>query len=50
MAYLVAIEDRKRADYQAEMARNIDDKDPSHWLTLEEFDRRMSLREDDSQE
>jgi hypothetical protein len=50
MAYLVSIEDQKDASYREEMARKIDDKDPSHWLTLEEFDKKLSLREDERPE
>ena len=43
MAYLVSIEDQKHAEYVAEMARRIDDKDPSHWITLEELEKRLGL-------
>jgi len=43
MAYLVAIEDQKDTEYKAEMARRIDDKDPSHWITLDELEKRLSL-------
>jgi hypothetical protein len=43
MAYLVAIEDRKHAEYMAKLARKIDDKDPSHWITLEELEKRLGL-------
>ncbi len=50
MAHLVAIEDRKRPAYRAEMARKIDDKDPSHWLTLEEFDRLLAERDSERPE
>jgi hypothetical protein len=46
MAYLLSIEDHKDADYAAKMARLIDDKNPSNWMTLEELDKRLSLRED----
>lgn len=28
-----------------ELSRKIDDKDPSHWLTLEEFGKRLGLTE-----
>ncbi len=45
MVFLVAIEDRKRPVYRAEMARKIDDKDPSHWLNLEEFDKLLAERD-----
>jgi hypothetical protein len=43
MAFLVSIEDQKRTEYMAEMARKIDDKDPSHWITLEELEKRLGL-------
>ncbi len=43
MAYLVSIEDRKHADYMAKLARKIDDKDPSRWITLEELEKRLGL-------
>ena len=47
MAFLIAIEDRKDPEYGAKMARKIDDNDPSHWVTLEEFDRRLSFTDDE---
>ena len=50
MAFLIAIEDRKDPEYGAKMARKIDDNDPSHWVTLEEFEKRLSLREDEKHE
>jgi hypothetical protein len=43
MAYLVAIEDQKHAEYLAKLARKIDDKDPSHWITLEELEKKLGL-------
>jgi hypothetical protein len=43
MAHLVALEDRKHAEYLAMLARRLDDKDPSHWLTLEELEKRLGL-------
>ncbi|MEI9997831.1 MAG: hypothetical protein WDO13_00975 [Verrucomicrobiota bacterium] len=36
---LNSIEDQRNAEHMAEMARLIDDKDPSHWVTLEELKR-----------
>jgi hypothetical protein len=45
MAFLIAIEDRKDPEYAAKMARKIDDNDPSHWVTLEEFEKRFSFGE-----
>lgn len=47
---LNSIEDQRNAEHMAEMERLIDDKDPSHWVTLDEFRKRMSLREDGPQE
>ena len=46
IAYLVSINQRENPEYRAKMARKIDDNDPSHWLTLEEFDRRLSIKDD----
>jgi hypothetical protein len=43
MAYLVSIEDQKHVEYMEKMARKIDDKDPSHWITLEELEKRLGL-------
>ena len=43
MAYLVSIEDQKHADYMEKLARKIDDKDPSHWITLEELEEKLGL-------
>jgi hypothetical protein len=47
LAFLVAIVDRKYSDDKAAITRMIDDKNPANWLTLEEFDKRLSLREDE---
>ena len=47
MAFLIAIEDRKNPEYMAAMARKIDDNDPSHWLTLEEFEKELSLSKEE---
>ncbi len=47
MAFLIAIEDRKNPEYLASLARKIDDKDPSHWVTMEEFEKRFSLGGDE---
>jgi hypothetical protein len=43
MAYMIAIEDQGRAGYAAELARKIDDKNPDHWLTAEECERKLGL-------
>jgi len=47
---LNSIEDQRDAAYRAEMARKIDDKDPSHWITLEEMEKRLSLGKYDAGE
>jgi len=47
MAFLIAIEDKRNTEYMAALARKIDDNDPSHWVTLEEFDRRLSFTDDE---
>jgi len=47
IAYLVSINQRENPEYRVKMARKIDDNDPSHWLTLEEFDRRLSIKGDE---
>ena len=47
---LNSIRDQRDINYMKEMERRIDDKDPSHWVTLEELRSRMSLREDSPRE
>jgi hypothetical protein len=47
IAFLVSINQRENPEYRTKMARKIDDNDPSHWLTLEEFEQKLSLREDE---
>ena len=42
VAYLLALQDEKHAAYQSALARKIDDKDASRWVTLEELDRRLA--------
>lgn len=42
-AYLI-VKDRMAAPaFQQEMARKIDDKDPSHWVSLKEAKKRLGL-------
>ncbi len=50
ITYLVAMNQRDNTEYQAAMARKIDDKDPAHWLTLEEFEKRLALRDNERPE
>jgi hypothetical protein len=47
IAFLFAMDDRRDPEYRAEITRKIDDKNPANWLTLEQFDKRLSLREDE---
>ena len=44
-AYLVAKNRLKHPELLRELSRKIDDNDPSHWLTLEEFGKRLGLDE-----
>jgi hypothetical protein len=44
---LNSIEDQRNAEHMKELARRLDDKDPSRWFSLEEVQRRLSLREDE---
>jgi hypothetical protein len=41
-AFLFQLRRKANADYQATIRRRLDDKDPSHWLTPEEFERRLN--------
>jgi len=43
VAFIVALEDRNRPDYAAELARKIDDKSPGRWLTPEQCERELGL-------
>jgi len=47
---LNSIQDQRNTAHMAEMARLIDDKDPTHWITLEELNRRLTLKDGDSPE
>jgi transcription elongation GreA/GreB family factor len=49
VAYLLAIDDQKSAEYRTALTRKVDDRNPDHWLTLEELDRRLSLGDKDVQ-
>jgi hypothetical protein len=43
MAFMVALEDRGREGYAAELARKIDDQSPDRWLTPEQCERELGL-------
>jgi len=47
---LNSIQDQRNTVHMAEMARLIDDKDPTNWITLKELDRRLELKDGDSPE
>jgi hypothetical protein len=44
-SYIVAKNQLSRPEVMEELSRKIDDNDPSHWLTLEEFGKRLGLNE-----
>ncbi len=48
IAFLLALEEKNNQAYREELARRIDDKDPSHWVSADDLDRRLGLdgRED----
>lgn len=46
MAYLVSLQHQAEADYRANMARKIDDQDPTHWVDLDVLDRRLANNTD----
>ena len=43
IAFLLALEEKDNAAYRQELARRIDDKDLTHWITLDELDRRLGV-------
>jgi hypothetical protein len=40
-AYLYLEERMQDSEFQAEIGRKMDDKDPSHWVSLEEAEKRL---------
>jgi hypothetical protein len=40
-AYLVALQRSKDHKFRTELARKIDDKDPSHWVALDELEKKF---------
>lgn len=42
VAYLVALNDQEDSNLRASLTRKIDDRDPAHWLTLDQFDARLA--------
>jgi hypothetical protein len=43
IAFLLALEEKDNQAYRQELARRIDDKDPTHWISLDELDRRLGM-------
>ena len=41
-AFLFHLRHNSDADYQAAIRRRMDDKDPSHWVTLAELESRVA--------
>jgi hypothetical protein len=41
IAYLVAGDRFSDPEFRRELARRIDDKDPGHWISLEEAEKRL---------
>ena len=41
-AFLFQLRRKADADYQASLRRRLNDKDPAHWLTPDEFERRLN--------
>jgi hypothetical protein len=45
IAFLFHLRHADDADYQSELARRLQDKDPSHWLSPDAFERRLDKQE-----
>jgi hypothetical protein len=43
IAFLLTSEEKDNQEYRQELARRLDDKDPTHWISLDELDRRLGL-------
>ena len=44
IAYVFHLRHADDVSYQAELSRRMKDKDPSHWLTPDEFERELDQR------
>jgi hypothetical protein len=40
IALLLTSEEKDNQEYRQELGRRLDDKDPTHWISLDELDRR----------
>ena len=45
VAFLFHIRHAGDADYQSHIMRRMDDRDPSHWLSPDEFERELDKKE-----
>jgi hypothetical protein len=45
MAFLVSLDDAQMQGYRAKLREKIDDNTPGRWLTLEQLDDRLGLRD-----
>ena len=45
-AFLLHLRLRQDADWQAEMGRRIDDHDPAHWTSLEDWKKELAANEE----
>ena len=43
-AFLFQLRHQADTDYQATLQRRLSDKDPSHWLTPDEFEKRLDAK------
>ena len=44
-AFLLHLRLRQDQEWREEMARRIDDRDPSHWVTLEDWQKELAATE-----
>ncbi len=44
-AFLLHLRLQQDQEWRAEMARRIDDRDPSHWVTLEDWQKELAATE-----
>lgn len=44
IAFLFQLRHADDSEYQADVARRLKDRDPSHWLSPEEFERKLDKK------
>jgi hypothetical protein len=50
VGYLLSLNEREEdPEYIAKLGRLIDDKEPSHWITLDEMERKLNIEKNDRQ-